>query len=140
MAFQPDGASLPTLEPRRTVPRILVFEFAGGPLEAIRLTLGCGVSFLHRMASPDDTPEPYYIAFIDEAGDPGLTRVRPRDPNGSSEWLVLGATVIRAETEPHVVEWVRTIRKEIRATQGPDRHFRGSRMNVSAQFASWSPP
>src|SRR5215211_7450836 len=36
--------------------------------------------------------EPYYIAYIDEAGDPGLTRVRPQDPNGSSEWLVLGAT------------------------------------------------
>ena len=76
------------------------------------------------MTSKADAPEPYYIAYIDEAGDSGLRKVRPIDPNGSSEWLVLGAVVVRAETEPQTVEWVRTIRHNIRSKQGPDMHFR----------------
>jgi hypothetical protein len=33
----------------------------------------------------NDVPLPYYMAFIDEAGDPGLNTVRPIDPNGGSE-------------------------------------------------------
>lgn len=76
------------------------------------------------MASPDDAPEPYYIAYIDEAGDPGLDKVRPLDPGGASEWMTLGAVVVRARAEPKVVDWVRRIRHEIRETQGPDLHFR----------------
>ena len=47
------------------------------------------------MASNDK--EYGYIAFIDEAGDPGLNRVRPIDENGASEWLVLSAVVMRAK-------------------------------------------
>lgn len=38
-----------------------------------------------------------YIAYIDEAGDPGLNKVRPIDANGASEWLILSAVVIKAE-------------------------------------------
>ena len=33
-----------------------------------------------------NVPSPYYIAFIDEAGDPGLNTVRPIDEVGGSEW------------------------------------------------------
>ena len=55
------------------------------------------------MSLPDDPPEPYYIVYIDEAGDPGLAKVRPLDPNGASEWLTLGAVVIRARVEDKVV-------------------------------------
>jgi len=76
------------------------------------------------MTSKAGAPEPYYIAYIDEAGDPGLTRVRPIDPNGASEWLALGAIVVRAESEPEIVQWVRDIRHEIKAHQGPDLHYR----------------
>ena len=47
------------------------------------------------MASNDK--EYGYIAYIDEAGDPGLNRVRPIDENGASEWLVLSAVVMRAK-------------------------------------------
>jgi hypothetical protein len=35
----------------------------------------------------DEDPAPYYTAFIDEAGDPGLNTVRPIDAVGGSEWL-----------------------------------------------------
>jgi len=34
-----------------------------------------------------------YVVYIDEAGDPGLTRVRPIDENGASDWIVLRAVL-----------------------------------------------
>lgn len=65
-----------------------------------------------------------FIVYIDEAGEPGLQKVRPDDPDGSSEWLTLGAVLIRSTYEPNVVEWVRNLREEIGAIQGPELHFR----------------
>jgi hypothetical protein len=40
------------------------------------------------------TPDPYYVVFIDEAGDTGLKTVRPIDPVGAAEWLCLGAVLL----------------------------------------------
>jgi len=65
-----------------------------------------------------------YILYIDEAGDDGLARVKPLDPNGASEWLCIGGLLIRAHSEPDVVRWVRDIRSDINARQGPVLHFR----------------
>lgn len=65
-----------------------------------------------------------YIAYIDEAGDPGLTRVRPLDENGASEWLVLNAVVMKASREERVVEWVDKIRTDIGVTQRRHLHYR----------------
>ena len=65
-----------------------------------------------------------YIAYIDEAGDPGLRTVRPLDPNGASEWLVLGAVVIKAEREPDVKGWVETIVSDLDIRQRRDLHYR----------------
>lgn len=65
-----------------------------------------------------------YIAYIDEAGDDGLTRVLPIDDNGASEWLVLSAYLIRKENENNVVDWLRHIRNDINARQGPALHYR----------------
>ena len=63
---------------------------------------------------------PYsYVAYIDEAGDPGLRRVKPRDNPGSSEWFNLGAVVIRAENEPKVVPWVRDILYKFSISNAP---------------------
>lgn len=78
------------------------------------------------MPSPSHDPVPpvHYIAYIDESGDPGLSSVQPADPNGSTEWLVLGATVIRAENEPKLVDWVKDIHKAIKSHQGAELHFR----------------
>lgn len=67
-----------------------------------------------------EPPDCGYIAYIDEAGDPGLNRVRPIDPDGSTEWLSIGAIVIRAERESETVAWVKTIREAIRLRQKPD--------------------
>lgn len=68
--------------------------------------------------------EPRYVAFIDESGDPGLKRVRPIDPDGASEWLALGAVVVRAENEQKAVDWVRELRRSIGSVQGPDIHYK----------------
>ena len=54
----------------------------------------------------NSSPDYGYIAYIDEAGDPGLKTVRPLDENGASEWLVLSAVVMKAEREAKVVDWV----------------------------------
>jgi len=69
--------------------------------------------------------DPRYIAYIDEAGDSGLAKVYPNGgPKGSSEWLILGALVLRIEKEPELVPWVRGIREKIRAKQAPALHYR----------------
>lgn len=65
-----------------------------------------------------------YIAYIDEAGDPGLKRVRPIDDEGGTEWLVLSAVVIRTPREPLVKGWVENIVSELGIKQRNDLHYR----------------
>lgn len=80
-----------------------------------------------------------YIAYIDEAGDPGLSKVRPIDENGASEWLVLSAVVMKASREEKVIEWVDKIRTDIGVTQRRDLHYRdlspSRKMAVAAALA-----
>jgi hypothetical protein len=72
----------------------------------------------------DEAPPRYdYVAYIDESGDPGLRVVKPLDPNGSSEWIVVAATVIRAESEPKVGDWVAEMMARIGSRQLLDLHF-----------------
>jgi hypothetical protein len=47
-----------------------------------------------------------YIAYIDEAGDAGLKKIRTRNTPGASEWLVMSAVLMRAEREGDVSGWV----------------------------------
>lgn len=65
-----------------------------------------------------------YVLYIDEAGDDGLKRVRPIDPDGASEWLCIGGVLIRQDNEDNVTEWVQGIRNRIGQTQGPVLHYR----------------
>jgi hypothetical protein len=65
-----------------------------------------------------------YVLYIDEAGDDGLTRVRPIDENGSSEWLVISGLLVRAEDETHCREWLDELREDIDALQSMTLHFR----------------
>lgn len=76
------------------------------------------------MSSGGNLPEPYFVAYFDEAGDPGIKKVAPIDPNGASEWFVVGCTVIRARNEPNLVPLVRDIKQKIQSTQSPDLHYR----------------
>ena len=61
----------------------------------------------------DPLPPYGYVAFIDEAGDPGISKVRPLDPNGGSEWLTIGGILVEAKRELEPVAWVRKILKKL---------------------------
>ncbi len=67
-------------------------------------------------------PKVSYVAYIDESGDDGLVKVSPRDPNGASEWFVLSALVVRAETQRETV-WVRDALARLKLPQRKDLHF-----------------
>jgi hypothetical protein len=61
-------------------------------------------------------PKVSYVAYIDESGDDGVATVRPRDPNGATEWFVISAVVVRAEAQRETI-WVRDILKAIKLEQ-----------------------
>jgi hypothetical protein len=69
-------------------------------------------------------PPYYYVACIDEAGDPGIRRVRPIDPKGGSEWFILGCSLIQVKSESEQVLWVRNILDKLRMKQQTVLHFR----------------
>jgi len=97
--------------------------FADGFFEIVRLTLCYFIAIDDPMISPDD-PSYGYVLYIDEAGDDGLARVKPLDENGASEWLTISGLLVRSDKENMVVDWVKSIRKDISAQQGPALHFR----------------
>ncbi len=65
-----------------------------------------------------------YIAYIDEAGDDGLTRVRPADPDAASEWMILSCILIKAENEAHVLPWLKELVGSFGRHQMTHLHFR----------------
>jgi hypothetical protein len=64
-----------------------------------------------------------YIAYIDESGDPGLSSLKPTDPSGSSEWLIVSCFLVREENDHKCVGWVREILSKFRNVQTPYLHF-----------------
>lgn len=68
-------------------------------------------------------PNYEYVAYIDEAGDPGLKRVKGIDHNGASEWLVLGAVLMRRVHEKDAHGWVQNITKDFQGHQRFGIHF-----------------
>ena len=65
-----------------------------------------------------------YVAYIDEAGDPGVKKVLPIDEDGASEWLVLAATLIRVDFESEVPSWGREFLSQCGGRQKKHFHFR----------------
>jgi hypothetical protein len=41
------------------------------------------------MFAPEIQREYEYVAYIDEAGDPGLKRIGTKESPGSTEWFIL---------------------------------------------------
>lgn len=82
-------------------------------------------------------PEYRYVAYIDEAGDPGLNRVSPRTPGGASEWLILSAVLAPAELESHIANWIDDLIKLMGSHQMRDLHFlklNASRKSLACSF------
>jgi hypothetical protein len=69
------------------------------------------------------TPTYDYVAYIDEAGDPGLNKVAPRTPGGSSEWIVIAAALIPAQLESEVGGWISDLMTAMNSHQMRDLHF-----------------
>ena len=65
-----------------------------------------------------------FVAYIDESGDDGLKRVKPLDANGSSEWFILSAVVVRSSREPEVGRWQRDMLARFNHSQRGDIHYR----------------
>jgi hypothetical protein len=76
------------------------------------------------MSGAVQKPDYDYVAYIDESGDQGLTKVKPLDPDGSSEWLVVAGVVIRKENEDAALQWVGDIRSKLKSPQLKTIHFR----------------
>lgn len=70
-----------------------------------------------------NSPEYRYVVFIDEAGDPGLRKVRPRSPTGASEWFIVSAALIPSEKEEEVADWIGDIIDAMNSPQMRDLHF-----------------
>lgn len=86
------------------------------------------------MGDPNAAPDYGYVAYIDESGDPGLKTVRPIDPLGSSEWMMVAAVVIAAEREPEVPGWAADIMAAMNSRQMQDLHF--ARLNSWQKLAA----
>jgi len=65
-----------------------------------------------------------YVVFIDESGDDGLAQVKPLDPNGSSEWLILSAVVILSKNEMDVGGWIKETEKKFKNHQRAGIYFK----------------
>ncbi len=90
----------------------------------------------------ESAAEYHYIAYVDEAGEPGLNKVRPIDEDGASEWLVLSAVVMRTKWEPKLPDWITQIRDELGLDKRGPIHFRNlspSRRLAVAKIVSGLP-
>jgi len=76
------------------------------------------------MGADPYNPDYDYVAYVDEAGDPGLKGLRPDNPTGSSEWFVLSAIVISRRHEMAVRDWVPAMIAATGRHQRKDLHFR----------------
>ena len=82
-----------------------------------------------------------FIAYIDEAGDDGLGKLKgPAQSGGQSSWLILGAMIVPADRDRLVPSWKREIRARFPTKQSRDLHWRklnhNQRVVVSSDLAS----
>jgi hypothetical protein len=65
-----------------------------------------------------------FLLFIDEAGDEGLDRVRPLDPNGASEYFVLAGVLVRTTRYAELVQSFNAVKISIGKKPSEVIHFR----------------
>lgn len=64
-----------------------------------------------------------FVAYIDEAGDPGI-KLKSSSSGGASEWFVISAVVVSVEKDPDVPIWVADMREAVRSQQRSPLHYR----------------
>jgi hypothetical protein len=65
-----------------------------------------------------------FYLFVDEAGDEGLNRVKPIDPDGASEYFVLCGVLVRTGNYPALVQSLNSIKQKIGINPLEQIHFR----------------
>lgn len=66
-----------------------------------------------------------HVAYVDEAGDEGFGKLRnPNADGGQSQWLLLGALVVRADADRQLPAWRNAILARFPERQTRDLHFR----------------
>lgn len=65
-----------------------------------------------------------FVAYIDEAGDTGIDGVRPVDPSGATEWLLLSCMVVRESDDQSCMEWVKEIKSKFTNVNSPFLHYK----------------
>ncbi|WP_417733887.1 DUF3800 domain-containing protein [Roseovarius sp.] len=82
-----------------------------------------------------------YILYVDESGDPGLRNVKPLDPQGASEWMMLSGALIAAHREQEMRDRITDLRKSLRNHYRSDIHFSdinpAKKTIVCGALASW---
>jgi hypothetical protein len=69
-------------------------------------------------------PDYEFVAYIDEAGDPGLKRVRPLDQVGSTEWMTISAVLVRRRYDDDLKAWVSEVLQTIGSANSQIIHFK----------------
>ncbi|MDE2364263.1 MAG: DUF3800 domain-containing protein [Hyphomicrobiales bacterium] len=64
-----------------------------------------------------------YVAYIDEAGDDGIKKIRTKTEPGGSEWMVISAVVLHAENDPRAIAWLRDMIASTGSHQIKHLHF-----------------
>lgn len=81
-----------------------------------------------------------FVAYIDEAGDEGLGKLKEPNAGGQSRWLVIGAMIVRDDHDKELPTWRNEIVAMFPNKQRPDLHFRhlnhGQRVAACEYLAS----
>jgi hypothetical protein len=78
-------------------------------------------------------PDYEYIAYIDESGDTGLSRVQGIDAHGSPEWFTLSAVVMHKSEVQNLQGWIGEMIAATASHQLKDIHF--ARLKPAARMA-----
>ncbi len=65
-----------------------------------------------------------FVAYIDEAGDEGFGKLRSPNRGGQSHWLMLGACLVRHESDLLLPTWRNEIMSAFPNKRSRDLHFR----------------
>lgn len=81
-----------------------------------------------------------FYLFVDEAGDEGLDRVRPRDPNGASEYFVLCGVLVRTTKYLELVQSFNRSKVRLGIDASDQVHFRdlndAQKLSITSSLAT----
>lgn len=67
----------------------------------------------------------HYYAYIDEAGDEGLGKLKLNDGFGQSRWFLIGAILVGEKNDRLLPGWKREMRAQFPEKKKPDLHWQG---------------